>query len=338
MKLEQIPCKALAKAKSVFVFPSHLVGCTGKKAVLLDREQNLIHTIEGLSYVYFAAISPDESQLLLISNEKYFYVVDLHSFEKRRIAVKAPWELLADTRGCWSSDGASVYIPVYRGEVSTLRNYRAADPSVYEDVLSGKYVLRTIQWVPSRKAYFLCGYGRQEKKQNYFIWYDGAAFTAYPVQEPPGTMIFMAKAEEKDPSVTMISNHGCFRMSPEGQILEKVEHPSLRIKSFPSFPASTICSTEMKKKRDSFWPYRKPWIWSGFLRLTVLPNTADPPTEPMAIWPLTVAFIFWMGRQGKFWPRFPQNTAFIVLRSFLRGCSPSPLGPQQNYIAFRNNR
>lgn len=235
MKLEQIPCKALAKAKSVFVFPSHLVGCTGKKAVLLDREQNLIHTIEGLSYVYFAAISPDESQLLLISNEKYFYVVDLHSFEKRRIAVKAPWELLADTRGCWSSDGASVYIPVYRGEVSTLRNYRAADPSMYEDVLSGKYVLRTIQWVPSRKAYFLCGYGRQEKKQNYFIWYDGAAFTAYPVQEPPGTMIFMAKAEEKDPSVTMISNHGCFRMSPEGQILEKVEHPSPKDKELSFF-------------------------------------------------------------------------------------------------------
>ena len=126
MKLERIKCKPLERAKDLFVSRSYIIGCTGQKAAIMDRQLNLIHTVEGLEYVYSAEVSPDETKLLLISNGNKFYVVDMHTFEKTRITVKAPYNYNLEGRGCWSFDGKSVWIVVQRstGYInSTLRRY-----------------------------------------------------------------------------------------------------------------------------------------------------------------------------------------------------------------------
>ena len=90
MKLERIKCKPLERAKNLYISQSYIIGCTGQKAAIMDKQLNLIHTVEGLEYVYSAEVSPDETKLLLISNGNKFYIVDLHTFEKTQITVKSP--------------------------------------------------------------------------------------------------------------------------------------------------------------------------------------------------------------------------------------------------------
>ena len=74
MKLERIKCKPLERAKNLCTSQSFIIGCTGQKAAIMDKQLNLIHTVEGLEYVYSADVSPDETKLLLISNGNKFYV------------------------------------------------------------------------------------------------------------------------------------------------------------------------------------------------------------------------------------------------------------------------
>jgi len=114
MKLERIKCKPLERAQNLCVSKSYIVGCTGRKAAIMDKHLNLIHTVEGLEYVYSAEVSPDETKLLLISTGNRFYIVDLRTFEKTRITVKSPYNQNLEGRGCWSFDGRSVWIPVQR--------------------------------------------------------------------------------------------------------------------------------------------------------------------------------------------------------------------------------
>ena len=73
MKFQKVKCKSLSYAKEIFVSDSYIIGCTGKKANILDKQFNLLQTIEGLDYVYSAEMSPDEKELLLVSNGNKFY-------------------------------------------------------------------------------------------------------------------------------------------------------------------------------------------------------------------------------------------------------------------------
>jgi len=68
MELQRIKCSPLVHAWDLAVSPTYIVACTGKKAVILDRQYSRLQTVEGLDYVYKAHFSPDEKQLLLISN------------------------------------------------------------------------------------------------------------------------------------------------------------------------------------------------------------------------------------------------------------------------------
>ena len=86
MNLNRIKCKPLERAKNLCVSRSYIVGCTGKKAAIMDKQLNLIHTIEGLDYVYSAEVSPDETKLLLISTLNKFYIVDLLTIWKDKAA------------------------------------------------------------------------------------------------------------------------------------------------------------------------------------------------------------------------------------------------------------
>lgn len=228
MKLERVKCKPFERAKNLCVSQSYIVGCTGQKAAIMDKQLNLIHTVEGLEYVYSADVSPDESKLLLISNSNKFYIVDMRTFEKTRITVKAPYNHNLEGRGCWSFDGESVYISVQRstGYInSTLRRYCVDDLNKYEEHLADKYHLNGISRIDSNNTYFLTGYNRQENNRTYFIYFDGTAFREFPLETSVNMIAPTATVDMEKRVVTLSSIAGCRQFTLEGKAIKTISHP-----------------------------------------------------------------------------------------------------------------
>lgn len=234
MKLKRVKCKPLERAKNLCVSQSYIVGCTGQKAAIMDKQLNLIHTVEGLEYVYSADISPDETKLLLISNSNKFYIVDLHTFEKTRITVKTPYNHNLEGRGCWSFDGKSVWIVVQRstGYInSTLRRYCVDDFNKYEDLLADKYYLNGISRIDTNNTYFLTGYNRQENNRTYFIYFDGTAFREFPLETSVNMIAPTATVDMEIGVVTLSSIVGCRQFTLDGKTVNAISHPSPKDKT-----------------------------------------------------------------------------------------------------------
>jgi hypothetical protein len=225
MKLERIKCKPLERAKALCVSHSYIIGCTGQKAAIMDRQLNLIHTVVGLEYVYSAEVSPDETKLLLISNGNKFYVVDLHTFEKTRITVKAPYNQNLEGQGCWSFDGKSIWIPVQRCINSTLRRYCVHDFRKYQDYLADKYCLIAISKIDSNNTYFLIGYNREENDRTYFIYFDGTEFREIPLETAVSAIMPPVTIDMESGVVTIASIAGCQQFTLEGKAVSTISHP-----------------------------------------------------------------------------------------------------------------
>ena len=84
MVLKKLKPGFLKHAKSFCFSEKYSVFCTGRRAFICDRELKLLYTVEKLSYVYRASISPDEKNLLLVSNANTFYLVDLNDFAAKK--------------------------------------------------------------------------------------------------------------------------------------------------------------------------------------------------------------------------------------------------------------
>ena len=240
MKLERIKCKPLERAKNLCVSQSYIVGCTGQKAAIMDKQLNLIHTVEGLEYVYSAEVSPDETKLLLISNGNKFYIVDMHTFEKTRLTIKAPYNHNLEGRGCWSCDGKFVWIPVQRSTDyinSTLRRYCVDDFSKYEDHLADKYYLNGISRIDSNNSYFLTGYNRQENNRPYFIYFDGTDFLELPLETSVNMIVPTATVDTEKGVVTLSSIGGCGQFTLDGKTVNEISHPSSKDK--------TLCASDV---------------------------------------------------------------------------------------------
>ena len=234
MKLERIKCKPLERAKNLCISQSYIIGCTGQKATIMDRQLNLICTVEGLEYVYSAEVSPDETKLLLISNGNKFYIVDMHTFEKTRITVKAPYSHNLEGRGCWSFDGKAVWIPVQRstGYInSTLRRYSIDDFGKYEDYLADKYYLNGISGIAETGTYFLTGYNRQENNRTYFIYFDGAVFREVPLDPSVNMIALTATIDMEKGVVTLASVAGCRQFTLDGKTVRTISHPCPKVKT-----------------------------------------------------------------------------------------------------------
>ena len=200
----------------------------------MDKQLNLIHTVEGLEYVYSAEVSPDETKLLLISNGNRFYIVDMHTFEKTRITVKAPYNHNLEGRGCWSFDGKSIWIPVQRstGYInSTLRRYSVDDFSKYEDYLADKYYLNGISRIAKAGTYFLTGFNRQENNKNYFIYFDGTAFHEFPLETSVTMIAPTATVDMEKGVVTISSIVGCRQFTLDGKAVKTIAHPAPKDKT-----------------------------------------------------------------------------------------------------------
>ena len=226
MKLHRIKCSPLSRAYDLTVSPSYIVGCTGKRAVILDRQYNLLQTIEGLDYVYKAHLSPDEKQLLLISNSNKFYVTDLASGTTRKVLIRVPFNHNLDGEGCWSHDGRHIYIPVMHTEtmIHTLRRYRADELTVDAEYLHGEYVIWRIQQLKKTGAYFMTGLIR-DGMRDFFICLKDDAFSVYPVEGNANLFPLNSHICEERGEITLPGHKFHGRYTLEGKLIERIDNP-----------------------------------------------------------------------------------------------------------------
>ena len=251
MKLERIKCKPLERAKDLCVSRSYIVGCTGQKAAILDKQRNLLHTVEGLEYVYSAEVSPDETKLLLISNGNKFYIVDLYTYEKTRITVKAPYNYNLEGRGCWSFDGRSLWIPIQHSGTmnSTLRCYCADDLSQYSDYLADKYCITGIMRLEAMGSFFMTGYHRQENRY-YFIYFDGSVFREYPLDANVNIVGATPTVDAEKGVVTVASVSGCRQFTLEGKLIKTIPHPAPKSKKIGASDVFMhLCDGDTEKQK-----------------------------------------------------------------------------------------
>lgn len=232
MKLERIPCKYLNRAQNVFVSNSYIIGCTGQKAVILNRQLEFVHIVQGLEYVYCAQMSPDEKSLLLISNGNKFYVVDMETFSTIRITVKSPFNRNLEGRGCWSFDGKSILIPVQHNRTgkSTLRCYSLETLQEFQEFLPEKYYLAGISQTDTPGTYFLTGYNRNDNNQRYLIFFDGISFRETPLNDTQ-MIILSADADIQHNIITIYTPNGCQQFTLDGTPLSKIAHPAPTMQS-----------------------------------------------------------------------------------------------------------
>ena len=201
----------------------------------MDRHLNLLHTVEGLDYVYSAHISPDETKLLLISTLNKFYIVDLQTFEKTRITVKAPYNCNLEGLGCWSFDGRSVFIPVNARTNfcnSTLRRYYIDSFDKYENYIADKYCITGILKMETKHSYFLTGYDRQDNNRNYFLFFDGTAFQEFPLERSVSILAPTITIDEEKGVITISALDTCRQFTLEGKEIQTISHP---------FPKDKVC-------------------------------------------------------------------------------------------------
>lgn len=226
MKLERIKCKHLSRAWDITVSRNYLAACTGRRAVILSRELELLHTVEGLDYVYAAVFSPDEAKLLLIANGSKFYILDMASKGLEKLTVRAPYNYNLEGRGCWSFDGGHILIPVqHSGSLnSTLRVYRADDLTIFEDFLPQRYNLTGIRRLEKTKFYLLIGQDRTDDRK-YLLFFDGEAVTARVLEDSEQMVVFGCDVDEEAGIVTLYTNPQCRRYRFDGSLAEVVPPP-----------------------------------------------------------------------------------------------------------------
>lgn len=229
MKFQRVKCKALLYAKEIFVSKSYIITCTGKKANILDKKFHLLQTIEGLDYVYSAEMSPDEKELLLISNGNKFYVVNIETGCKRKMVVKAPYNDNIEGHGCWSFDGKYIYIVVMNSKnlLSTIRRYNAANLEIYEDFLVEKYVLHKISKTHEYGTYLILGYSR-DNEMSYLFFFNGDNCIEYLLENTKNYPIHGIDLNEK--YLLAYEGEECRMYSFEGKILGTLCHPTPKLK------------------------------------------------------------------------------------------------------------
>ena len=232
MKLERIKCKHFVHAQNIHLSPSYLVGCTGKRAVILDRAYELVQNIDGLDYVYEADFTQNEQEILLISTGNKFYVADMKTGNKQRVTVKAPYNGDLEGRGCWSHDDQSVLMLVGNSKNmrSALRIYQKNDLTKYEDFLAGQYQLYGIHRLEDGKTYLIIG---GDDDGNHFIYYDGAEFTSYLLADTEDQIVFNSEVDPQTGVVTIYSIEACYRYTPDGKLIKTIPHPSAKDEENP---------------------------------------------------------------------------------------------------------
>lgn len=227
MILRELKKKPFLKyAKGYCFSESYAIFCTGKSAFICDKAFNLLHTIEGLSYVYHAFVSPNEKILLLISNKNIFYLVYLNDFSVKKYTIRGEYNTNLEGRGCWSFDGKSLYFNIFSRKTlnSALRRYTLSNDMSYEDMLIEKYWLVNIKPIKELNKYLLIGLDRKKTQIGcwHIIWFDGVLFEECPIynENVDNDCISFAEYEAVTNTIILYGHDKTYRSDLSGRIIE----------------------------------------------------------------------------------------------------------------------
>lgn len=226
MKLEKIDCKFLRYSKG-FCFSEHYaVFCTGRTAFICNRKLECLHQVDNLFYVYKAKISPDENNVLLISNSHHFYILNLKDFSLIKHVIRGKHNGNLEGRGCFSVDGKSIYLPLFNPKtfLSVLRRYDLASLSSFEDFMDQEYMILSIQCVRSLNKYLMLVLDRTSNPEFHIykiVWFDGRDFEIY-------RLYIEANRAEYDSDTGKIMLYDFFdtyRCDVDGKNLKLIDNP-----------------------------------------------------------------------------------------------------------------
>ena len=187
MFLLEIKLTNYSRAKSFTIGEKNIFFFTGQRVIICDRELNIIKTIQGLRYVYRGILSPDETNLLMISNAQYFYTLSIPDFTLKKCIVRGVDNCNLEGRGCWSLDGKEVYLPVFNPQKgsSQIRIYKADFSYSYIEL--PRYRVIYINQETLQKQYFILGQDlnllHHTLNDLSFLWYNGKQYFKYPIED-----------------------------------------------------------------------------------------------------------------------------------------------------------
>lgn len=215
MKLIKKTIPGLSHAKGMTMSDNFIVFCTGRKALIYNRNMELMHEFKDLDYVYKAYVSPDEEKLLLVSNGNHFYVASLIDFIISRYVVRGK-TILMEGLGCWSFDSKFFYLlPTEDAGNTMFRRYSASDPKSYIsiDICNGKYWFIKMMQIKDIDKYLLIG----DDREKFFadrddcwniVLYDGDRCEEYPVVEMCDEGIWGVDYNSETKRLTIYGMHG----------------------------------------------------------------------------------------------------------------------------------
>ncbi len=249
MKLTQIPCEGLKKAKNLLVTEKYYIALSGQRVTFMDHSFNIIKTLEKFSYAYDGYVSPDEKYLLLVpTNSKHFYLISLETFETiARVQIKNGMET-HEGCGCWSLDGRHMIILVNNpmSFANEVRFYDVNDPTFYTiaDIPATKFFMADILSVPEHNAYYILAIPRHTDKTNQhpinisLIQWTDDGYKVIEIEgqdEPPCKLQYNVKTNR----FTIITTRNVFTCSSDGKDVSVVDIEREKIIDEPLFGADT---------------------------------------------------------------------------------------------------
>ena len=171
MKLNQIPCEGIKKAKKLLITKEYYIALSGQRVTFMDHSFNIIKVLEKFSYAYDGYVSPDEKYLLLVpTNSKHFFLISLETLEIiERVQIKNRFET-NEGHGCWSVDGRYMILLIRNSHTtaSEVRLYDVNNPSFYTiaDITATGFHMWNILTVPEHNAYYILATSRRNEWTN----------------------------------------------------------------------------------------------------------------------------------------------------------------------------
>lgn len=271
-------------AKTISVSNKYVVVCTGKSAMIYDKNLNLLKNYNNLSYVYTAKISPNEQFVALISNSNVFYIVDFEDYTIYKHSLHREYNNNLEGRGCWKND-YEFYVIVESKitHKSFIRKYDLIDGMAYVDLLEQNYRLIGISFDPKLNLFVIVGQDLQksmcDRNDDYrLILFNGQMFADYTIEKKDDVVISF----EYDTSTKSIVLYGLSKVwccNIKGEQINMISTPNSASSLFDSNDLMCNVFNEEQIK-----------IFAGLLNLKFA-NIEDYITKMVASWDGKYCFI-----------------------------------------------
>lgn len=224
MKLQKLTCPALSKAKNIDVSRNFVVATTGSAVTIADRNFQILQRIENLPHGYYVRISPDETQVLLVSTAPLFYVISLQDYSVRKCVLKKEYAENLEGRAVWSPDGKEIVAAVMNKHslCTAIRTYDAADLSVYRQTPDLDLTAFSICYVPEYGQYLLAGRDTVTQSTPTIAWFDGQNVTQYAVRGFDDVFILRAQYDSIANAVAVFGVADAALCEKDGTLRQKL--------------------------------------------------------------------------------------------------------------------